>query len=122
MNRKPAIIAIAVIVIALGAAVLKWGVVDSMANGDYYTRIDNSETKELHSNGGVVDPTGGMSWEYTLKSCNEDGDVKDISFGTERVLREGAYLRLTVVPVRGVVSWEEVSFEDMPSKAQAALR
>lgn len=122
MSKKPAIIAIIVIVVALGAAAIKWGLIDVMANGEFYTQIDNTKVHELHSKGGVVDPTGGMKWEYTLASYNEAGDEKEISFGTERQLREGAYLKLTVVPIQGVIGWEEVQFEQMPHKAQEALR
>lgn len=122
MSKKPAIIAAIVIVIAVGAVAVKWGLVDNMANGDYYTQIDNGKVHELHSNGGVVDPTGGMKWEYALAAYDEAGDEKEISFGTERQLREGAYLRLTVVPIRGVVGWEEVQFDQIPFKAQAKLR
>ena len=37
-------------------------------------------------------------------------------------LREGAYLRLSVLPVRGVTEWNEVQYEELPSAVQARMR
>ena len=38
----------------------------------------------------VIDFNGGMSYSYTLPAYNEKGEKKDIKFGTEKELREGA--------------------------------
>ena len=90
-------------------------------NAAYYTQVDNARTEELESRGGVIDPTGGMSLLYRLPAYDEQGNGREVSFGTERQLREGAYLKLEVEPIRGVVGWEEVSFDELPQEAQAHL-
>ena len=86
---------------------------------DYYTQIDNGNIERIESRGGVIDFSGGMSYKYTLFSYNENGKGKDISFGTSRELREGAFIRLTVVPIRGVLEWEEVQYDDLPKAVQS---
>lgn len=82
---------------------------------DYYTQIDNNKIERMDSREGVIDLHGGMPYSYTLLSYDERGDEKDISFGTERELKEGAFVRLTVLPVRGVLEWSEVEYEELPA-------
>ncbi len=79
----------------------------------YYTQIDNTKVAEIA-------PDAGMTHSYTLVCYSEDGGEKTITFRTERVLRAEAYLKLTVAPLRGVVSWEEVTFETLPAAVQQA--
>lgn len=74
----------------------------------YYTQVDNSKLERVHSSGGVIDLTGGLEYSYTLVAYKENGAAEDVSFGMSRELREGAFLRLKVAPVRGVVDWSEV--------------
>ena len=62
-----------------------------------------------------------MSLLYRLPAYDEQGNGREVSFGTERQLREGAYLKLEIEPIRGVVGWEEVSFDELPQEAQAHL-
>ncbi len=85
----------------------------------YYTCVDNAKVEEQTPTGGVIDPTGGMQYRYTLPSYGEGGDQTELSFGTSRILREGAYLKLTTLPMRGVTDWEEVAWEDLPEKVRA---
>lgn len=80
----------------------------------YYTQIDNSKISEGKPRDGVIDRQGGMSYSYTLPAYNEKGVEKDITFGASRELREGAFLKLTVSPIRGVVEWSEVTDEELP--------
>lgn len=80
----------------------------------YYTQIDNSKVSEGKPRDGVIDRQGGMSYSYTLPAYNEKGMWKDITFGASRKLREGAFLKLTVSPIRGVVEWSEVTYEELP--------
>ena len=87
----------------------------------YYTQIDNSKIEQVESRGGVIDFTGGMSYQYTLFSCDEKGKGKDITFGTSRELKEGAFVRLTVMPIRGVLEWEEVQYDELPVAVQSIL-
>lgn len=84
----------------------------------YYTQIDNSKLTDGEPRDGVIDMQGGMPYSYTLTAYNEKGAEKDITFGASRELREDAFLQLTVSPVRGVVEWSEVSYEELPVKVQ----
>ncbi len=85
----------------------------------YYSQIDNSKIEQVESRGGVIDFKGGMSYQYTLFSYNENGKGKDITFGTSRELKEGAFIRLTVMPIRGVLEWEEVQYDELPAAVQS---
>lgn len=85
---------------------------------DYYTQIDNSKIEQVDSRDGVVDLHGGMPYSYTLRSYDENGKEKDVTFGTERELKESAFVRLTVMPVRGVLEWSEVKYEELPAAVQ----
>ena len=81
-----------------------------------YTQIDNSRLSRAGGQGAVdLTGNGGMDYSYTLTSYDKDGEEKDITFGVSRELREGAFLCLTVRPGRGVMSWAEVRYEELPS-------
>lgn len=84
----------------------------------YYSQIDNSNIKQIESKGGVIDFKGGMSYSYTLFSYDKEGKEKDITFGTSRQLKEGAFIRLTVKPIRGVIAWEEIQYDELPAAVQ----
>lgn len=84
----------------------------------YYTQIDNSKIEQNESKGGVINLSGGLEYSYTLPAYNEKGKEKDIRFGASRELREGAFIRLTVTPVRGVLEWSEVQYEELPGAVQ----
>ena len=113
------IVAVAVIIGAFG-----WFLMSNSAKSFYYVQVDNTKTTDLGSEGrsGVIDFTGGMSLSYTLPAYDKDGKTKELSFGTERQLREGAYLCLGVLPIRGVVERKEVRFDELPVKVQDLLR
>lgn len=76
----------------------------------YYTRIDNTKVEQLSS--------GDMRYEYTLDAYNEKGNSKEVTFKTSRELKDDAYLKLDVMLTRGVKSWEEVQFSELPDKVQ----
>lgn len=118
MNKKIVAVVIVVLVAVVAIVAFRWGIVPGTASGTYYTQIDNDKVESQEPNGGVIDFTGGMPWRYTLTCYNEDGDMQELSFGTERQLRDGAYLRLDVVPIRGVTGWREVEFDELPSAMQ----
>lgn len=84
----------------------------------YYSQIDNSKIEQAESKGGVINFNGSMDYSYTLFSYNEDGKGKDITFGTSKELKEGAFIRLTVMPVRGVLEWKEVQYDELPAAVQ----
>lgn len=76
----------------------------------YYTRIDNTKVEQLDS--------GDMRYEYTLDAYNEKGNSKEVTFKTSRELKDDAYLKLDVMLTRGVKSWEEVQYDELPDKVQ----
>ena len=49
---------------------------------------------------------------------DESGNAKDVTFETSKVLTDGAYLCLKVAPIRGVVTWAEMQFDELPSSVQ----
>lgn len=75
----------------------------------YYSIIDNSRVTE--STKAVGNVPG--NFEYKLDAYDADGNMKTITFKTSRELREGAYIKLNVMPVRGVMNLEEVQYEDL---------
>ncbi|MBD5548693.1 MAG: YxeA family protein [Lachnospiraceae bacterium] len=81
----------------------------------YYSQIDNSKMEQAESRGGVINFSGSMDYSYTLFSYNENGKGKDITFGTSRELKEGDFIRLTVMPIRGVLEWSEVQYDELPT-------
>ncbi len=85
----------------------------------YYAQIDNNKIEQGDLQGGVINFHGGMSYSYTLPAYNENGNKKDITFGTSRELKEGAFIRLTVMPVRGVLEWSEVQYDELPAAVQS---
>ena len=85
----------------------------------YYSQIDNSKVEQTESKGGVINFSGSMDYSYTLYSYNENGKGKDITFGTSKELKEGAFIRLTVMPIRGVLEWKEVQYDELPASVQS---
>ena len=85
----------------------------------YYSQIDNSKMEQVESKGGVINFSGSMDYSYTLFSYNENGKGKDITFGTSRELKDGAFIRLTVMPIRGVLEWKEVQYDELPVAVQS---
>ena len=59
-----------------------------------------------------------MRYEYTLDAYNENGKSKEVTFKTSRELKDDAYLKLDIMITRGVKTWEEVQFDDLPDKVQ----
>lgn len=88
--------------------------------GEYcYTKVDSDYMEEQEGErNGVVDFTGGMKYLYTQPAYKSNGDMRTVTFGSNKVLKEGAYLKLTVVPIRGVTDWEEVGIEDLPEEVK----
>ncbi len=113
-SQKMTVVGVIGIILVLMAAVVLVCFVFTGRGAVYYTRIDNSCVKENQSRGGVIDFTGGMEYIYTLSCYNDKGKEDEVSFGTDRQLRQDAFLRLEVVPIRGVIDWEEVQYEDLP--------
>ncbi len=84
----------------------------------YYTQIDNTKLEQIDSKGGVIDIHGGMKYEYTLTMYDENGKSKEIKLGTNRELKEDAYLKVNYFFLRGVYKWEEIQYNDLPNKVK----
>ena len=59
-----------------------------------------------------------MNYKYTLAAYDENGNEKDVVFETSRVLTDQAFLCLKVNFIRGVVTWAEVEYEELPTEVQ----
>lgn len=110
MNAKEKAGIIAVIaILVVGCIAVAFGIAQKSTN--YYTQIDNTHVTEIA-------PHGAMNYRYTLTSYDEKGVEKELSFETSRILTNDAYLRLKTAPLRGVVTWTEVQFEELPVAIQ----
>ena len=109
-EKLPIIIAV-IIVIALTIGAYYFLVVHK---DQYYTQIDNTKMQE-------VSGTDDMKYEYALTAYNKNGKEKEVKFKTSRELREGAYLELDVMQMRGVVNWKEVQIDDLPDDVKTAM-
>lgn len=63
-----------------------------------------------------------MNYRYTLSAYDETGAEKELNFETSRILTDDAYLCLKVAPFRGVVTWAEVQFDEMPGRRAGTIR
>ena len=95
----------------LGVACIAVAFLATQKSADYYTQIDNDCVTEIA-------PHGAMNDRYTLSAYDETGAEKELSFETSRILTDDAYLCLKVAPFRGVVTWAEVQFDEMPAAVQ----
>ncbi len=88
----------------------------------YYTQVDAGKCTPGQPRQGVIDADGGMAFSYTLRCYDEAGHEKELSFGASKELRDGAFLRLTVAPLRGVINWEELKYDELPAAVQEKYR
>ncbi|MCI9355422.1 MAG: YxeA family protein [Firmicutes bacterium] len=116
MKKK---ILIGIIAIIMCFICFSMWILSGIGNTYYYVQIDNSKIEQINSSGGVIDFNGGMSYSYSLPAYSENGNKKNITFGTSRELKEGAFIELTVVPIRGVIEWKEVQYNEMPINIQS---
>ena len=120
--RKRAAIAVAagvlILVVALAVVASQSGM---LLLGDYYVKVDNAHLSQNENTGGIVHLKSGEPYIYELDAVNEAGDEARVEFGASRELRQDALLKLELQPIRGVVSWSEVSPDDLPPKAAEAL-
>lgn len=114
MSNSSPVLKIAGAVIAIGVvAALVFAarfVIDPNTARAEYTRIDNAAM--MHKDG---------EYEYTLEAYDESGGAREETFKASKKLREDAFLKLEVMPIRGVVSWEEVQLDEIPQPARDKL-
>lgn len=109
-EKLPIIIAV-IIVIALLVGAYYFLVIHK---DQYYTQIDNTKIQELSG-------SDDMKYEYTLTAYNKNGKEKEVKFKTSRELREGAYLELDVMQMRGVINWREVQQDELPDDVKIEM-
>ncbi len=89
--------------------------------GNYYTKIDNAHMTENTSQGEIINFQSSEPYIYDLPAYSASGARLQAKFGASKELREDAYIELEFVPFRGVVGWEEVTYEDVPVEAAKQL-
>lgn len=111
--------------LALGAAVLVVSVLFVSLGILYRTTTDSAESWYIQINNDLVTeitPHGGMNYRYPVTAYDEGGGSRTVDFDTSRVLRDGACLRLEIAAFRGVISWEEVAWAELPAAVQSKLK
>lgn len=119
MKKKLSIGIAVVVIIVVGFIGFCMWFLSGTGSTYYYSQIDNSKIEQTESKSGVINFSGSMDYSYTLFSYNENGKGKDITFGTSRELKDGAFIRLTVMPIRGVLEWKEVQYNELPAAVQS---
>ena len=115
MKKKLSIGIAVVVIIVVGFIGFCMWFLSGTGSTYYYSQIDNSKIEQTESKSGVINFSGSMDYSYTLFSYDENGKGKDITFGTSKELKEGAFIRLTVMPIRGVLEWKEVQYDELPA-------
>ena len=118
MKKKVKIVIGTVAVLLIGLVGFCAWFLSGVGSAEYYSQIDNSKIEQVDSKGGVINLKGSLPYAYTLLCYDENGSEKEITFGTSRELRDGAFIRLTVMPIRGVLDWSEVQYNELPTAVQ----
>lgn len=108
-------------IVTIGLAVL---VIGAVAGVFYLTNTDNASAWYVRVDDAVAQEKAGRDeevWEYTLDAYDERGKHRQLTFTASKRLRDGAYLKLGYLPVREVVSWEEVQPEQAPEAVLGQL-
>ncbi|MCM1364160.1 MAG: YxeA family protein [Faecalibacterium sp.] len=120
MNKKILACALAAIIVVIAAVgAVGWYLFSDHGITLYYTQIDNTKLEVGEGRKGVIDADGGMDYYYTLISYDKNGKEKEIRFGTSKQLKDDAFIRVSVVPLRGAVTWMEVQYNELPEAVKA---
>lgn len=109
-------IVVTCLVICAAAAAAWWGYQQVFVDSsEWYVQMDNARLTKADEN------NNGFDYHYDLPAADAQGKQETLGFDTSHELREGAYLKLETLALRGVVSWEEVSWDEIPAAAQDKL-
>ncbi|MFJ7951961.1 YxeA family protein [Lysinibacillus sp. NPDC096418] len=110
----------AVFILFVGALVVLMTVDFNRINKDtYYVQVTtDGELEEYKLNTGKIAET----YWYELPSYDESGKERTLKFSATKNLRKDAYLKLYVKGGKGVSSYDEVQFDEIPTKAQEKLK
>ncbi|WP_423364420.1 YxeA family protein [Mycoplasma sp. P36-A1] len=120
MKKFLLVLLAAIVVLAVGSYKL---ISDQYKGDSYYTQIttDGEKKSEKIDDGSTV-----VTFSYSLPSYDEKGNMKVMNFnGTNsegKQLRKDAYLKLEYNDDKGVISWEEVQFDQIPTIVQEKLK
>ena len=99
--KKTGLLWLGAAAVVIAGAILCWTIFFSgFRDASYYTQVDNTRISR-HGGQGAVDLSGngGMEFSYTLPSYDENGG--------------------TVRPGRGVMTWAEVRYDELPPAVRA---
>ncbi|OUP07306.1 YxeA family protein [Collinsella sp. An2] len=109
-------IVVTCLVICAAAAAAWWGYQQVFVDSsEWYVQVDNARLTKADEN------NNGFDYHYDLPAADAQGKQETLGFDASHELREGAYLKLETLALRGVVSWEEVSWDEIPAAAQDKL-
>lgn len=88
---------------------------------NYYTKITSTGESIVTKEDGTDKEAKDFS--YHQLAFDKNGKEKAVDFNSTlgRELRIGAYLKLTVNRNKGVLRWEEVTYEDLPASVKSQL-
>ncbi|MEG0449792.1 MAG: YxeA family protein [Lysinibacillus sp.] len=110
----------AVLILFVAALVALMTVDFNRINKDtYYVQVTtDGELEEYKLDTGEIAET----YWYELSSYDERGKEQTLKFSANKNLRKDAYLKLYVKGGKEVSSYDEVQFDDIPSKAQEQFK
>ncbi len=114
-TAKIVLITVSAAVITIGAAIFSFGKIYQATSEHttyYYSQIDNGSVTEIA-------PHGGMNYQYSLYVYDENGQGKNMTLDTSRILKDEAFIRIETAPMRGVISWAEMLYNELPDAVQA---
>ena len=116
MMKRAVKVLVVLALIGVAAVGAWWGYNQMFGAGEaWYVQVDNTRLTQAGEN------NNDFPYHYDLPAVDAAGEERELGFDTSRQLREGAYLHLTTLALRGVVRWEEVAWEEIPAPAQEKL-
>lgn len=119
-KKKTIIIVVFIIAIILGI-LLTFMYQKSYSGVNYYTKITTEGRRikiPLENNQSLVD------YQYNQTAYDDLGQAKQVEFNAnkDRPLKLNSYLQLVYNEEKGVVSWQEVNFDQLPEAVQPLLK
>lgn len=108
------IISIVLTLLVLGALAGAFWLTNSDNASIWYAQVNDAVAQEKSDGDEEL-------WEYTLNAYNDGGASRQLTFTAGKRLRDGAYLKLAYLPVREVISWEEVQPDQLPQAVRERL-
>ncbi|MGE6258160.1 YxeA family protein [Heyndrickxia sporothermodurans] len=93
--------------------------INRLGADNYYVQIKGpgEKSEDKASNGEIY-----TSYKYTLSGYDKKGNEKKLTFTANKQLRKDAYLNLFYKEDKGVTSYQEVKFNEIPDKAKEEMK